>query len=262
MTGDGFGYETPPKGEGEPITPSWLIDALGGPEVFNLDPCISQQQPWVTAKKAYSVEQDGLTRPWWGAVWLNPPSDSREWFKRLADHGHGIGLVPIEAPYWHDVIFPTASGFLFPYAKIELVRPDGAKPEDGGDPLLVLVAWGSKCRARLISAVESGRVPGAFLDMAFYTGSGDGTQHNKEAGMDEAKTVTRAIDVDANLEALYIGESLALEAETLDLDSVLEKLVGTRVGAYDVCDADTSETEGKFPLRLEDLVEVGEWPPE
>jgi hypothetical protein len=34
-----------------------------------------------------------------------------------------------------------------------------------------LIAWGNENRGRLIEAVDNGAVAGAFLDMAFYTGS-------------------------------------------------------------------------------------------
>ena len=48
------------------LTPPGIIKSLGE---FDLDPCASLNRPWDTAKKHYTVEDDGLTKPWAGRVW-------------------------------------------------------------------------------------------------------------------------------------------------------------------------------------------------
>ena len=65
------------------LTPSWLLSRLGS---FDLDP----------APRHYTVLDDGLSRPWKGRIWLNPPygRETFRWMDRLATHdGGGMALV-------------------------------------------------------------------------------------------------------------------------------------------------------------------------
>lgn len=86
----------------ERYTPRWVFDALG--ESFDLDPAspaagISQ----VPASKVYTKDDDGLTRPWFGFVWCNPPfSHATAWADRFIEHGSGIWLGPVANGGWHD----------------------------------------------------------------------------------------------------------------------------------------------------------------
>jgi phage N-6-adenine-methyltransferase len=62
-------------GQNECYTPSQFLDAaravLGS---FDLDPASSEAaQRVVKAERFYTKEDDGLTKPWYGRVWLNPP---------------------------------------------------------------------------------------------------------------------------------------------------------------------------------------------
>lgn len=60
-----------------------LADAMGG---FDLDPA-SGAEPTPIADTRYTEDDDGLTEPWFGTVWLNPPfSDKRPWYRRLVNH--------------------------------------------------------------------------------------------------------------------------------------------------------------------------------
>jgi hypothetical protein len=55
------------------LTPPAIIEALGGASSFDLDPCASSDRPWPTARRHYTVEDNGLILPWFGRVWMNPP---------------------------------------------------------------------------------------------------------------------------------------------------------------------------------------------
>jgi len=175
---DGFGHEKPNEGEtNDWITPKWVIDAfdsLSDSMFFDLDPCISMTQPWLTARNGYNIEQDGLKQKWDGMVYCNPPygNNVNVWAKQMAEHGNGVMLIfaRIETHVWQREIFPTADGFLFPDRRISFYRPDGTKGSSAGAPS-AFVAWGNKARDSLIELVDNGRLSGAFLDKAFYTGS-------------------------------------------------------------------------------------------
>lgn len=177
---DGFGHEKPYEGEtNDWITPRWCIDAFnnlrGGDFFFDLDPCSSMTQPWPTSRERFTIVDDGLRKPWSGMVYCNPPygPHTKHWITKMARHDNGIALIfaRLETRLWQDTIFPTADGFLFPRGRLAFARPDGVVASTAGAPS-AFIAWGNKARDALIELVDTGAIPGAFLDMAFYTQNG------------------------------------------------------------------------------------------
>ena len=63
-------HQSAKMGKDEWLTPPELIRALGE---FDLDPCAPINRPWPTAGGHFTREDDGLTKEWFGRVWLNPP---------------------------------------------------------------------------------------------------------------------------------------------------------------------------------------------
>jgi hypothetical protein len=191
---DGFGHEKPNEGEtNDWITPKWIIDAFDTKAgdrgmFFDLDPCISLTQPWLTARNGYSIEQNGLLQNWSGMVWCNPPYGGNigTWARMMSEHGNGIMLIfaRLETAAWFDDIFTTADGFLFLKGRIVFHKPDGSLPRNSkgsvasaGAPS-AFVAWGTEARASLIELCDEGIMDefgvlrkSAFLPKAFYTGS-------------------------------------------------------------------------------------------
>lgn len=127
------------------LTPPKIVNALGS---FDLDPCSSLDRPWDTAATHWTVVEDGLAHPWHGRVWLNPPySDAASWMQRMAEHGDGTALVfaRCDTAWWHDWVWPYASGLLFLRGRLTFYRPDGTKSKEGhnaGGPS-VLIAYSS-----------------------------------------------------------------------------------------------------------------------
>jgi phage N-6-adenine-methyltransferase len=96
-------------------TPQWLIDELAaefGP--FDLDPAASAQN--AKAPKFYTQEDDGLSQPWAGRIWLNPPygRDIGRWMARAAqaaqDGALVVCLVParVDTRWWRDATAAAA----------------------------------------------------------------------------------------------------------------------------------------------------------
>lgn len=73
-------------------TPPWVYQPL---KPFDLDPCAGKGTE--IANRNYRLEDwdDGLTDPWEGLVWCNPPfSQKEQWIERMKRHGNGILLLP------------------------------------------------------------------------------------------------------------------------------------------------------------------------
>jgi hypothetical protein len=74
------------------LTDPALLMQLGH---FDLDPCAPVQRPWDTAKKHYTIMDNGLVQEWNGRVWLNPPYGNAmtPWLKKMSEHYNGLVLI-------------------------------------------------------------------------------------------------------------------------------------------------------------------------
>ena len=115
-----------PKTNVEWLTPLELIAALGE---FDLDPCTPEIMPWQTARFRYTRRNDGLSSPWFGRVFLNPPFGpyARKWLARLREHGNGIALVPArtETRMFFESVWGYADGVCFVRGRLKFHHPDG-----------------------------------------------------------------------------------------------------------------------------------------
>jgi hypothetical protein len=79
------------------LTPPEIIEALGGADSFDLDPCAPIERKWPMARRHYTIVDNGLIKPWHGRVWLNPPYGGPEivgpWMQRMVEHGTGTALI-------------------------------------------------------------------------------------------------------------------------------------------------------------------------
>ena len=132
-------------------TPPEIFDALG--MVFDLDPCSPGPDHWVPARKVYTKADDGLSQPWEGAVFVNPPFGGRNghvpWLRKFLEHANGIAIVRAytSSGWFHDWAV-TADGFLFPRGKTKFIRPDGSIGKAPGHGV-VLLAMGGRCNLAL-----------------------------------------------------------------------------------------------------------------
>jgi hypothetical protein len=138
------GHQSPAAQTTSWLTPPHVIDALGGPGSFDLDPCGFPGHP--TAKHAICLPTDGLAAQWFGRVWLNPPygKETFEWVARLADHGNGVALIfaRTETTGFVREVWGRAHGILFLANRLRFGRPDGSVPIANSGAPSVLVAYG------------------------------------------------------------------------------------------------------------------------
>jgi site-specific DNA-methyltransferase (adenine-specific) len=108
------GWETP---VGLAMT---LSDAVGG---FDLDPCAAtsdRRKARVKARVLLTKEDDGLTAPWRGKIFVNPPYSRgiSDWIRKcLLESQRGclvVALIPArpDTMYWQDLIAGKADVFL------------------------------------------------------------------------------------------------------------------------------------------------------
>lgn len=105
------------------LTPPTVVEALG---TFDLDPCGAPEHSLARITYLQENGADGLTDPWFGRVWLNPPygREMRKWVERLVEHGTGTALIPV-APgtkLWQEVVFLEASAVHFYRHRINFLR--------------------------------------------------------------------------------------------------------------------------------------------
>lgn len=148
------------------LTPPEIIEALGP---FDLDPAAPVERPWPTAGAHYTIEDDGLSRPWFGRVWLNPPYGAQvtTWLERLADHGRGTALIAArtETEVFHRFVWGRASALLFFHGRLFFHYPDGRRAKSNAGHGSVLVAYGDVDADRLALAALGPVIRGVFLDL-------------------------------------------------------------------------------------------------
>ena len=139
------------------LTPPEIVKALGP---FDLDPCSPLDRPWDTAKKHYTIEDDGLAQQWAGRVWMNPPygAQAATWLERLAVHGDGIALVfaRTETKMFFNHVWPHATALLFIEGRLHFHRPDGTRAKANSGAPSVLIAYGDKAAHKLLNSAIAG----------------------------------------------------------------------------------------------------------
>lgn len=143
------------------LTPPEILQALGP---FDLDPCASQFQPWPTATRMLTIEDDGLSVQWRGRVWCNPPygPHAEKFLKRCAEHGNAVALIfaRTETRAFQEWCWRKADGMLFVAGRLRFRLPGGGVAGPAGAPS-VLVAYGASNALRLASC----GIPGHFVPL-------------------------------------------------------------------------------------------------
>lgn len=160
------------------LTPPHVLEALGGWQSFDLDPCAAPDpRPWSTARRMFGeADGDGLSIDWDGRVWLNPPYSTAEigqWLERLAEHGQGSALIfaRTETGIFHRHVWERAHGLLFLEGRLHFHFPDGTRAKANGGAPSVLCAYGPEEMDRLAAcSLEGAFVPLRFARFALIAG--------------------------------------------------------------------------------------------
>ncbi len=142
------------QGKDDFYTPPYLFEKMG--LRFDLDVCAPPGGvPWVPADRYFTKAEDGLSQPWNGRVWMNPPySKPTPWVRRFIEHRHGIALLPFAKAAWCDAIWDDADGVINPGFAVagDFVTSITSKPRRESAPIqmpVFLAAYGDECVAAL-----------------------------------------------------------------------------------------------------------------
>lgn len=136
-TGTLFAVEQSERTSDDYLTPRWVFDTLG--LEFDLDVASPPWETHVPAKRKFTKADDGLSQPWEGRVWMNPPySESARWVDRFIEHAHGIALLPWAKSAWCIALWESPARIALPRAWFPFV---------GGDIYLPVqfAAFGDEC---------------------------------------------------------------------------------------------------------------------
>lgn len=132
------------SGKDEWLTPPEVTSALGE---FALDPCSPIKRPWDTAKKHYTILDNGLMQPWEGRVWCIPPygKEAVKWLEKCATHGDCIALTfaRTETRMFFSCVWEKATAVLFIKGRLKFYHVNGEQGDSAGAPS-VLIAYGEE----------------------------------------------------------------------------------------------------------------------
>ena len=143
------------------LTPPELVKKLGE---FDLDPCTPVSPPFVHAKHNFNINDNGLSMPWFGRIYMNPPygKGMEKWMEKLKLHGNGIALIfeRTETKCFFNHIWDDAHAVLFVKGRIKFYNLEGKQVGTPGAPS-IFIAYG-KYNAE---ALEKAGIEGKFIQL-------------------------------------------------------------------------------------------------
>lgn len=137
------------------LTPQWIINAIG---ISDLDPCgwAPGGLPIVKTAQNYITEiENGLSIPWSGSVFCNPPySDLKTWLEKCSEYHCNTGaqvivlcFVRSETKAFQQNI-KSATGINLINKRIKFLDSSGQEKGNGNAPSC-LIAWGEEAYERI-----------------------------------------------------------------------------------------------------------------
>jgi hypothetical protein len=154
------GHQSSKMMKDEWLTPPEIIKELGP---FDLDPCAPIVRPWETAKRHFTVEDNGLLKVWNGRVFCNPPygKETGKWLSRCAEHMDAIALIfaRTETKDWEKHVWGKATAILFIYGRLYFHHVDGSRASaNSGAPSALIAYNNATCQV-----LKRARIPGRMV---------------------------------------------------------------------------------------------------
>jgi hypothetical protein len=148
------------------LTPPTIVRSLGE---FDLDPCSPINRPWATAKKHYSILDNGLSKEWEGRVWMNPPygKELERWMNKLAFHGNGISLIfaRTETATFFNCVWEKANSIFFMKGRLKFYTVEGKEAEFNGGAPSVLISYGEQNAEAIADAMHNSAIKGKHINL-------------------------------------------------------------------------------------------------
>lgn len=138
-------------------TPRWVFDAMG--LHFDLDVAAPPGGPWhVPCDRYYTAKDDGLSQPWDGLVWCNPPySNFKPWAERFMSTERVVLMGLVLNSSWVGPIFAASDAVAFLMLR-RFIRPDGGVTDFRQRIFVAFRGVGTEPAERLAAADKSGAV--------------------------------------------------------------------------------------------------------
>lgn len=128
-----------PSGKADWETPPELMAALYARfGHFDLDPCASHATSKATYHYSLDIRRDGLTNPWFGRVYMNPPYGRgiKAWVKKAFEQvrdGYAdavVALLPVstDTEWWQTYVTAAAFNVYFLKGRVKFVGAPGPAP--------------------------------------------------------------------------------------------------------------------------------------
>lgn len=142
-------------------TPWYIFEAFGCR--FDLDVASPADHETCVPADRFLTET-GLTEPWSGFVWMNPPyghqSTKRLWLAKFFDHGNGIAIVPdrTSAPWFREAWWRADAVVFVPKVKFHRWDAQKSRWDRGNGPGTgsAIIAAGERAVEVLTGATERG----------------------------------------------------------------------------------------------------------
>ena len=133
-------------------TPKWIFDALG--LTFDLDVACPPEGPAHTPCHAYYTQKDnGLTSPWHGLVWMNPPySQPAPWVEKWVAHSNGVALLPFTKGKWNVNLWASEAVGVMPIYTVKFHVPGQSRLLEPGPFANVIWAIGEEAVTALLNS--------------------------------------------------------------------------------------------------------------
>lgn len=151
------------------LTPPAVIEALRRVvgRAFDVDPAHHSLSA-VGAATAYGVDDDGLSRVWRGAVFLNPPFSGAASFIRRAYEAWHCGeaevvvlllAAQLHQAVWHQFVFGSAEVFVL-RGRMRFIGPDGEVRDRAPFPVVVAIYGSDEAMVgRMLDEFDCVRIP-------------------------------------------------------------------------------------------------------
>lgn len=137
-------------------TPKYITDTLGH---FDLDPCAAPTTH--IADTNYTAIDDGLSKEWFGRVFMNPPygEKTKIWLQKMSVHNNGIVLIfaRTETKMFYDYVWSCATGIFFFKGRIKFISENGIIGPAGAPS--VLISYGANNDALINSGLSGKFLP-------------------------------------------------------------------------------------------------------